>query len=106
MEGKYMNIQLQKFIEQKKLELEQSGKYRHVSIHSKDAVMLRRNGISQQFLSTDTPYTQNGCEVKTGDFPDTPSMSFKENATEVIFEVIEKRKRKPSDVKFYFLWKL
>jgi len=99
-----MNIQLQQFIEQKKLELEQSGKYRQVLIHSKDAVMLRRNGIGQQFLSTDTPYTQNGREVKTGEFPDTSSTPFKENATEVIFEVIEKRKRKPSDVTFYFLW--
>ncbi|ODV55438.1 hypothetical protein [Lysinibacillus fusiformis] len=99
-----MNIQLHQFIEQKKLELEQSGKYRHVSIYSKEAVMLRRNGIGQQFLSTDTPYTQNGHEVKTGEFPDIPSMPFKENATEVIFEVIEKRKRNPSDVKFYFLW--
>lgn len=99
-----MNIQLQLFIEQKKSELEQSGKYRHVSIHSKDAVMLRRNSVGQQFLSTDTPYTQNGHEVKTSEFPDISSMPFKENATEVIFEVIEKRKRKPSTVTFYFLW--
>lgn len=101
-----MNIQLQQFIEKKKLELEQSGKYRQVSIHSKDAVMLRRNGIGQQFLSTDTPYTQNGHEVNPSEVPEIPSMPFKENATEVIFEVIEKRKRNPSDVKFYFLWKL
>lgn len=101
-----MNIQLQKFIEQKKFELEQSGKYRHVSIHSKDAVMLTKNSIGQQFLSTDTPYTQNGHEVKPSEVPEIPSIPFKENATELIFEVIEKRKRNPSDVKFYFLWTL
>ncbi|MGE7114741.1 hypothetical protein [Lysinibacillus sp. NPDC047702] len=99
-----MSIQLQQFIEQKKLKLEQSGKYRHVSIHSKDAVMLTGNSIGQQFLSTDTPYTQNGYEVKPSEVPEIPSIPFKENATEVIFEVIEKRKRNPSDVKFYFLW--
>ena len=99
-----MSIQLQQFIEQKKLELEQSGKYRHVSIHSKDAVMLTRKGIGQQFLATDTPYSQQGHEVKPSEVPEIPSVPFKENATEVIFEVIEKRKRNPSDVKFYFLW--
>ncbi|MFF2179379.1 hypothetical protein ACFVT8_23450 [Lysinibacillus sp. NPDC058147] len=99
-----MNIQLQQFIEQKQLELIQSGKYRRISFHSKDAVMLRRNGVGQQFLSTDTPHTQNGHEVKTGEFPDTPSTPFEENATEVIFKVIEKQKRKPSNATFYFLW--
>ncbi|MEE3805429.1 hypothetical protein V2H29_00535 [Lysinibacillus fusiformis] len=99
-----MSIQLQQFIEQKESALMQSGKYRHVSIHSKDAVMLTRNSISQQFLATDTPYSQLGHEVKHSEVSEIPSMLFKENATEVIFEVIEKRKRNPSDVKFYFLW--
>lgn len=99
-----MHIQLQQFVEQKKVELEQSGKYKHVSIHSKDAVMLSKNCIGEHFFSTDTPYTQNGHEVKPGEFPDISTVPFSENATKVVFEVIEKRKRKPSDVTFYFLW--
>ncbi|UPW82353.1 hypothetical protein [Lysinibacillus sp. Ag94] len=99
-----MSIQLQQFIEQKQSQLEQSGKYRHVSIHSKDAVMLARKTIGEQFLSTDTPYSQLGREVQHSEFPDISSVPFEENATKVVFEVIEKRKRNPITVIFYFLW--
>lgn len=99
-------MQLQDFIGQKQIELQASGLYKEVSIHSIDQVMLAGRTVGESFLATCTPQTQLGQEVKAGQFPDIPSVPFKENGTKVIFEVVEKRKRKPTDVTFYFLWEV
>lgn len=99
-------MQLQDFITQKQSELQASGLYKEVSIHSIDQVMLSGRIVGESFLTTCTPHTQLGHEVKVGQFPDVPRLPFKENGTKVIFEVVEKRKRKPKDITFYFLWEV
>lgn len=95
---------LKDFINQKLSELEQCGKYKEVTFKSADAVMLREKSVSERFNSSYTPSSQKGREVTATDFPKIPTMPFVENGSKVVFEVIEKRKRKPITVAFYFLW--
>lgn len=93
------------FIQQKKVELEQSGDYKSVTLHSAYSVQLKKFSVGEQFFSEETSKEQLGIEVNLADLPsDLPSIPFKENGTRVTFELIAKGRRKPHTLDFYFLW--
>ena len=99
-------MKLEQFLIDKKEHLEQE--YRKVEVKSYVSVTLNDTTVHEKFTAGNTLLTQNGREVKYGEFPvleDTESvLGIKENGTHVVFEVVLKGKRKPIRKDFYFLW--
>ena len=95
-------MKLEQFINERTSELE--SQYRKVEFNFAQNVLLGKNSVSSEFISTDTALEQEGIEANLSELEYASSVPFIPNGTLVRFNVTLPRKRKPMFKDYYFLW--